>query len=201
MATSTDAYAANWGPSYWRFIHYYTANGLSCRSLIESTVNHLPCAECVSSWVKPDINVNLASWAVALHNSVNTKLGKYNKWTAKDAEIANSSTCDICVPPPGQSIFPWPFIHTVARLDKPGALEFLKEFNRVYPCEICRGTFFSDEPTGGESLLRWTLRAHLVKDPLYIYPIVTNECPSCPGGVILSIGPTGPMGMTGPNIN
>ena len=193
----TDSYSSNWGPSYWRFIHYFSVGSSISRDLLADTVNHIPCDACKSEWVSPDPRVNLLEWSVALHNKVNTKLNKYDKWTTTDFGISHDLTCDICNPT-SNTVFPWPFIHTVAKVNHPDALNFLKTFNSVYPCLMCRGRFFADSPLANESVLDWTIRNHLIKDPLFIYPVITTTCATCPGGVLpTSIGPTGPDPVLG----
>ena len=180
--TTTDGYS-NWGPSYWRFIHYFSVGAFTSGNLLAETVNHITFAECKSEWVSPDPRGNLREWSVALHNKVNTKLNKYDKWTIEDFGIAHDLKCDWCNNTPN-TVFPWPFIHTVAKVNHPDALAFLKTFNSLYPCDNCRGRILVDSPLANETVLDWTIRNHLLQDPLFIYPVSTTACATCPGGVL-----------------
>jgi hypothetical protein len=60
-----------------------------------------------------------------------------------------------------------------------------------------------DSPLENESVLDWTIRNHLIKDPLFVYPIIAVSCATCPGGVLPTpTGPTGPdpvLGAQGTN--
>lgn len=141
----------------------------------------------------PSPTVDLLSWSVALHNKVNTKLGRYDKWDLSDCWIAHKPNCDNCNPPPNQ-VFPWPFIHAVAATEHPTALEFLQRFNTLYPCNKCRGKFFDDTPWVDETVLAWTIRHHIHADPMFVYSSATVPlpCPTCPGGVVPALY-TGPL--------
>jgi len=195
--TRTDGYSANWGPSYWRFIHYFAVGATTSRDLLAETVNHIPCEACKSEWVSPDPRVNLLEWSVALHNKVNLKLGKYANWNATDFGISHDPTCDKCYPTTNP-VFPWPFIHTVAKVNSPSVLFFLNTFNTLYPCPNCRGRFFIDSPLANESVLDWTIRNHLIQDPLFVYPVYTNVCTACPTGFLpVPEGPTGTAPILG----
>ena len=172
---------SKWGPAYWRFIHYFSVGAPSCHALMAETINHIPCEECKSEWIPPDSRVNLLQWSVALHNKVNLKLGTYSDWSTIDFGIIHKNTCDTCTDK--SSAFPWSFIHFVAKNNHPSAIDFLRLFSDLYPCDKCRGKFFFDTPLVGESVLDWTMRNHLVHDPLYVNKIDSNVCPTCPNGV------------------
>ena len=168
-----------WGPSYWRFIHYFALYQETTAEFIKTLQPLIPCETCRTEWFDPEPTGNMVLWSIALHNKVNTKLGKYDRWTQNDFTIAHKPTCDICVPQ-GRPVFPWPFIHSIAEQNTVDAKNFLQEFNKLYPCHSCRSTFFTDEPAEGESVLDWTIRHHTKKDSSFVYKISTNGCKCCP---------------------
>ena len=169
-----------WGPSYWRFIHYFAIHSEQTGEFIKSLRPLIPCATCQAEWFDPDPTGNMILWSIALHNKVNTKLGKYDNWTQNDFNIAHKPTCDVCTPQ-GRPVFTWSFIHSIAEHNTAEAFSFLQEFNNLYLCQTCRNTFFPDEPTEGESLLDWTIRHHTKKDPSFVYNISSKGCKICPG--------------------
>jgi len=190
MATGaqSDISQSNWGPSYWRFIHYFSTNAPDSHELLAETVNHIPCVTCKSEWVSPDSNTHLLLWSIHLHNKVNTKLHKYDKWTTNDFGIAHKTTCDKCFVPPNAA-FPWTFIHTVAKVNDSSALTFLKKFNTLYPCDTCRGGFFTDDPLNNESVLDWTVRNHVLQEPTFVYLDTSKPCTNCPANIQIRTGP------------
>ena len=177
-----------WGPSYWRFLHYFAGYSPFSREYLKKLPPLIPCSDCSGEWFDPVETDNLLQWSVTLHNKVNTKLGRYDKWTVEDCDILHKANCDNCNPQQN-TVFPWPFIHMVAATGRPTALEFLQIFNNLYPCYQCRRTFFTDVPTSEESVLAWTIRHHTRLDSTFVYTIpgaTDIPCASCPGGVILS---------------
>lgn len=148
-----------WGPSYWRFLHYFALHD-SGRELFEQLPKFMPCDVCRSEWVNPGPKEDLVMWSKELHNRVNKKLGKYDKWDMTDFEIAHKPECDYESNKEYVHLFPWLFLHTVAETGGDGALLFLKHFNETYPNIVLRGKFFTDDPAEGESVLDWTVRHH-----------------------------------------
>jgi hypothetical protein len=177
----------SWGSSYWRFIHYFAGNSPFCREYLKTLPPLIPCSDCSGEWFDPAETDDLLEWSVALHNKVNTKLGHYDKWTVEDCMIAHKRNCDNCNPP-ANTVFPWPFIHTIAATGNPAAIQFLSVFNNLYPCYKCKYTFFTDNPHWEESTLDWSIRHHKRIDPTfeYVVPGATTPCLSCPGGTILT---------------
>jgi hypothetical protein len=167
----------SWGPAYWRFIHYFALNNKD-RTLLTQLPNFLPCDECKGEWEDPLDDEDLVQWSMRLHNKVNKKLGKWDKWDLTDYNIGHKNTCDYCMNQEYIHFFPWVFVHTIASFEG-NALAFLKRFDEVYPCDVCRGQFFLDEPNEGESILEWTIRHHSRMNeerglPPYIHPIDTS---------------------------
>lgn len=147
-----------YGPSYWRFIHFFALHNVG-RDLIKQVVTFLP-EEYKGEWEDPLDNEDLITWSLRLHNKVNAKLGKYAGWDTTDFAIAHKPECDFYVNKEFVFLFPWGFIHSVAKTMDPDALDFLKAFNTVYPSASTQGQFFTDEPGDEETVYDWTLRHH-----------------------------------------
>jgi Erv1 / Alr family len=131
----------SWGPAYWRFIHYFALNNKD-RELFSQLPSFIPCAECKNDWEDPQDGDDLVQWSLKLHNKINKKLGKWDKWDLTDYNIAHKNTCDYCNRQEYIHFFPWMFIHTVAEVGPDTlALEFLQTFNSKYPCEVCHNNF------------------------------------------------------------
>jgi hypothetical protein len=178
------------GPSFWRFIHYFSSHNIG-RELLQQLGPFISCKECREEYVPPTNDEDLDLWAKNLHNAVNEKIG-----LPIINEIDIKSTCDIC-DNTNISGFPWEFIHNVAENGKENAIDFLKSFDNIYPCDKCRNNFFTENQLQGESCLYWTLRNHKKQHddanlPPFIYimdqPVSTNEalnnankeCVDCP---------------------
>ena len=154
-----------WGPPYWRFIHYFSMYDL--RDLVLQVKNFIPCPDCKSEWYDPAPEENLLDWSRELHNKVNKKLGRYDKWDARDLNISHKPHCDVCEEKEFIHRFPWVFIHFVAV--QPNSMNFLKAFNAQYPCDKHRGTFL-DKPLPDESTLDWVIRNNKKVDPNFVKP-------------------------------
>ena len=172
---------ASWGPVYWRFLHYFSIHYENDSTYIKTVKSLIPCTTCQSEWIEPELHANMILWSLELHNKVNTKLGKYDKWTLIDYHIANKEDCDICNSKSNN--FPWLFIHMIAEQNSVDSLLFLQEFNKKYPCETCKYTFFLDEPQQDESVLDWTIRHHKRHDSLFEYK-KPKPCACCPERII-----------------
>lgn len=183
----------SWGPAYWRFIHYFALNNKD-RELFTQLPSFIPCEECKSEWEDPKEGELLIEWSLMLHNKVNAKLGKWDKWDLLDYNIAHKNTCDYCTGQEYIHFFPWNFIHTIASCEgKEGfdgdALAFLKRFNEMYPCNKCQGKLFLDEPNDDETVLEWTVRHHSRMNqerglPVYVHPSPntngnSTDCSGC----------------------
>lgn len=168
-----------WGPSYWRFLHYFALHSQTTPEFVKTLKSLIPCLNCQEEWFDPELNRTMVEWSLVLHNKVNTKLGRYDKWNLTDFSIAHKPTCDVCNPPP-RPVFPWLFIHALAETGAKEAKSFLLEFNTQYPCISCRNTFFTDEPAENESVLDWTIRHHIRKEPLFVYKPKAKDCKICP---------------------
>lgn len=157
MSTSS----AVWGASFWRFIHLFSLHDAN-RGFMKQLRDLIPCEECRGGWRDPSDIEDLDEWSRIIHNEVNAKLGKYAGWDQADFNIAQKPTCDICDGREHVFMFPWMFIHTLAETstDPHTTLAFLKQFNAAYPCNVCRGTFFADDPREGESIQQWANRHH-----------------------------------------
>lgn len=149
---------ALWGPSFWRFLHYFAMNTPD-RAFIKQLKNCIPCEECRAEWRDPTDTEDLVTWSKNLHNHVNAKLGRYANWDLTDFNIAHKNTCDACLHQEYVFMFPWTFIHTIAS-SSPEALQFLKTFDQTFPCITCRTTFFTDDPAEDETLKDWADRHH-----------------------------------------
>lgn len=185
----------SWGPAYWRFLHYFALNDKDM-DLFQQLPRFIPCEMCINEWEDPVISTELVMWSKELHNKVNRKLGKWDRWDMTDFGIAHKNTCDYCDDREFVHMFPWLFIHVVAETGGADALAFLKRFNEIYPCEVCRGKFFTDDPADGETVLDWTIRHHKRMNeergrPAYVHPIEaqSNETGSGCVGCSSSNGP------------
>jgi hypothetical protein len=148
------------GSAYWRFIHYFAIHNIGRDDLLRDIVNFLPCEECKNEWENPSENENLVEWSLRLHNKVNTKLGKWDKWDMTDFNISQKPQCDYCMDKDTMYMFPWGFIHAIASLDITGVVDFLKAFDTSYPCDTCRGTFLIEDKNDSETVFEWTVRNH-----------------------------------------
>ena len=148
---------------YWRCIHYFAYHNL--RELLIQVKEFFP-EDLRGAWCDPSPTENLVEWSRVLHNKMNTLSGKYDKWDTNDFAIAHKVSCDICTKNLVHR-FPWEFIHSVAA--QKGSMQFLKDFNRLYPCETCRGRFF-DEPRPDETTLEWTYRNNARVDSSFVIP-------------------------------
>jgi len=163
----------SWGPSYWRFIHYFAM--YEQRDLVTQIKHLIPCEHCKSEWYDPEPSENLLDWSRTLHNKVNQKLGRYANWDDTDLRITHKAECDVCTEKEFLYGFPWNFMTTIAL--QPNSMEFLKTFNATYPCDVHRGTFL-DEPQAEESTLQWLARNRQKVDPTFALP--PPPCTDCP---------------------
>lgn len=146
-----------YGSAFWRFLHYFALNDSgSGRDLIRQLPPFLPSDSWRMEWEDPGEGVDLVVWSKELHNKVNKKLSRYDRWDMNDFGITQTNICDECCVPVFE--FPWGFIHKVAEIGGDAALAFLKRFNEIFPCSHCRGKFFTDDPNEGETVLQWTVR-------------------------------------------
>lgn len=181
--------AMNWGPAFWRFIHYYALHDTGAgRELLRQVPRFISCEACRQEWEDPaaEAGDDLVAWSLQLHNKVNRKLGKYGAWDVTDFHIAQKSACDRCGGAGHVTSFPWAFIHAVASANTPEALQFLKAFDATYPCAACRATFFTDDPAAGdadadadaaetgETVAAWAVRHHQRVDPTYTPPAAAS---------------------------
>jgi hypothetical protein len=176
-----------YGPSYWRFMHHFALHGLG-RDLMVDLGQFISCAECASEYEAPTDEQDLIMWSKELHNKVNAKLGKWDKWDMTDFNIGQKPECDICADKVHFK-YPWLFIHQVAETGNVASIPFLLKFDQMYPCDKCRGTFLSDPPHEDELAIDWTIRNHRKIQPAFEYfrpPLpntvdgTTGECPGCP---------------------
>jgi hypothetical protein len=166
----------SWGPSYWRFIHYFAM--YEQKDLVTQIKHLIPCEDCKSEWYDPEPSENLLDWSRELHNKVNQKLGRYANWDDTDLRITHKPECDVCTEKEFLHRFPWDFMMMVA--SQPNSMEFLKTFNANYPCDVHRGTFL-DEPQAEESTLHWVGRNRQKVDPTFVLPQpVEPPCSDCP---------------------
>ena len=154
-----------WGAPYWRFMHYFAMHDV--KDLVLHVKNFIPCEDCKSEWYEPAPGENLLDWSREFHNKVNRKLGRYDKWDARDLLISHKPHCDICEEKEFIHRYPWVFFHFVSM--QPNSMDFLKAVNAQYPCEKHRGTFL-DEPQDGESTVDWVVRNNQRVDPNFIKP-------------------------------
>jgi hypothetical protein len=147
-----------YGPSVWRFLHYFALHNIG-RDFLPQVVTFLP-EEWRTEWEDPREDEDLISWSLRLHNKLNGKLGKYAGWDSTDFTIAHKPECDFCEDKEFIFLFPWAFLHAVAKSMDPTAQSFLQQFNALYPDERSRGKFFTDEPGEEETVYDWTIRHH-----------------------------------------
>ena len=158
-----------WGAPFWRFIHFFALHDQ--RDLVLQLKNFIPCGKCKSEWYDPSPEENLLDWSREFHNKVNAKLGRYDKWDARDLSITHKPTCDICENQEQIHRFPLDFINVIT--PQPNALNFLKTFNATYPCDVHRGTFF-DDPQPEESTVDWVIRNNKRRDPNFVAPLYVS---------------------------
>ena len=165
-----------YGPAYWRFMHHFALHNIGL-DLMKDLGQFINCSECSSEYEPPSDTDNLIIWSKNLHNKVNAKLGKWDKWDMDDFNIGQKPDCDICAK---KEIFgyPWLFIHNVAEAGNSNAIPFLQSFNQLYPCSIHNGVLLSDPPLDGESALEWTDRNHKRIDATFQLPN-SSPCSNC----------------------
>jgi len=112
-----------YGPAYWRFIHYFALNNVGF-DLMCQLDQYISCDTCKPSYYPPNVNENLVNWSLNLHNSVNKKLGKWDKYDLIDYNICQKNICDICSNNT-QFQFPWTFINNVAENNSDNTITFL----------------------------------------------------------------------------
>ena len=183
-----------YGPAYWRFMHHFALHDKG-RDLMVDLGQFIGCAECASEYEAPFDNQDLVMWSKNLHNKVNAKLGKWDKWDMTDFHIGHKPDCDICADKVHFG-YPWMFIHQAAETGNAASIPFLQKFDQTYPCDKCRGTFLPDAPNEDESAIDWTIRNHQKVQPTFQYfpPPVSNTlasadgtnvgCPGCPVNII-----------------
>jgi hypothetical protein len=182
-----------YGPAYWRFMHHFALHDTG-RDLMKDLSQFIGCAECAAEYEPPTDTQDLVLWSKNLHNKVNAKLGKWDKWDMTDFNIGQKPECDICA----QKEFfgyPWLFIHQVAETGNAAAIPWLQAFDQSYPCGVHKGTLLSDPPEDGESALDWTIRNHQKVQPTFEYfpklpqnmvvdatgnVVPSSECSGCP---------------------
>ena len=179
-----------YGPAYWRFMHHFALHDPG-RDLMVDLGQFIGCAECAAEYEAPFDNQDLVMWSKNLHNKVNAKLGKWDKWDMTDFHIGHKPDCDICADKVHFG-YPWMFIHQAAETGNAASIPFLQKFDQTYPCDKCRGTFLPDAPNEDESAIDWTIRNHQKVQPTFQYfpPPVSNTlasadgtnvgCPGCP---------------------
>jgi hypothetical protein len=138
------------------------------RELMNELGQFINCETCAAEYEGPKEEENLIIWSKDLHNKVNSKLGKWDKWDLTDFNIGQKPECDLCSQKETSSLYPWMFIHNVAESNS-AALPFLQKFNQLYPCDVHKGTFFIDSPSSDESVLDWTIRNHKRFNPEFEY--------------------------------
>lgn len=183
------------GPAIWRFIHFFSIHNID-RNFIIKIQDYL-CTECKNEWEDPTDNEDIIEWSLRLHNKVNKKLGKWDKWDINDLNIAHKPECDYCKNIENISQFPWEFIHSISKTENANLLDFLKTFSTLYPCDICKNTFFTDEPLVDETIFNWTIRHHkrfniARNHPEYIYNdnmdiLPSADCQDCSGSSNVTI--------------
>lgn len=146
------------GSAYWRFIHYFSIHIVDYE-FIKQITNFIP-DDWKSEWEDPKPNQDLANWSRELHNKINAKLGRYDKYDITDFNICQKSHCDICANDEHRHMFPWSLIHFIADKYGESSIEFLKQFNTLYPCDKYKSQLLIDEPNSQETALEWTLRNH-----------------------------------------
>lgn len=166
------------GSAYWRFMHHFALYDIG-RELMDDLGTFINCTECASEYQPPQENEDLINWSKDLHNKVNKKLGKWDRWDLTDFNIAHKKDCDICA---NKEIFgyPWIFIHNVASTGE-NSIDFLKKFNELYPCDVHKGKLLEDQINENESVLDWTIRNHQKFYPSFQYNINGNSSEDCIG--------------------
>ena len=152
----------SWGSYYWKIIHYLALNNVG-HEWLSKLIDYIPCEECKEHWVNPIAGCNLIEWSLEMHNKVNNKLGRWDKWDRNDFEIAHKNECEICNGISYNFDKIWHFIHIVAHIgenNRNDTIKMLKEFQNIYPCAICRNQLFLDDPMEKETLYDWTVRHH-----------------------------------------
>lgn len=177
----------NWGPCFWRCIHYMSIHGK--RNIIDKIPGLIPCETCKEEWVGPVDDEDLVDWSIREHNRVNGKLGKWDKWDRIDFDISQKPTCDICEGREHVSGFPWTFLYAV------GTVDFINEFVSSYPCEVCRGRLVEDLPGPDETHIDWVHRNHIRFNQERGLP---TPMPLVSGGVSGVAGTAGCEGCSGP---
>jgi hypothetical protein len=169
-----------YGPAYWRFIHHFSLHDRG-RDLFTELVKFIGCEKCATEYVPPTETENLIFWSLNLHNKINRKLGKWDKWNIDDFNICQKSECDVC----SNKVYfgyPWTFIHNVAETGNISSISFLQNFDKTYPCDTCCGTFLKDPPKEGESAIEWTIRNHQKITSNFEYQS-NNGCVGCTNNV------------------
>lgn len=170
-----------WGPSYWKVIHMFAIHGLG-REWLKKMNQYLPTREAEEQWVDPGLD-DLVEWSINLHNQVNASLNKYSGWTLDDFYISYTKRgCDHCK---GDGHWPWDFLLVVGHLDREGTVEWLKEFQELYPCLGCRSQFFLDDPMPDEKVFDWVLRHHIrfhsfLEKGEHVQTVTLQETPPLP---------------------
>jgi hypothetical protein len=155
----------DWGFAFWRFVHWFALHAKG-HDLLKQLPDFIPCEQCKLEWEDPKEGQDLVVWSLNIHNKVNAKLGRYDKWDLTDFHIAQKTTCDRCAHA-DYTPFPWGFIHVIASDNSVKALQFLKRFDEIYPCPSCNSTFFIDDPALDESIAEWSIRHHKRIDPSF----------------------------------
>ena len=179
------------GSAFWRCIHYFAQHDIGCSNFLPMIKAVLP-EEYKVDWEDPSDQEDLVMWSIRLHNKINQKTGKYAGWDTTDFSISHKPECDYLTNREFVFFFPWGFIHSVAGVMDPVALDVLKSFNQLYPDSQMRGTFFTDEPGDEETVYDWTIRHHKRinllhgRDEMEYVPVVSDKntelvtpCDSC----------------------
>lgn len=189
-----------YGPAYWRFMHHFALHDQG-RDLMVDLGQFIGCAECAAEYEAPTDNQDLVLWSKNLHNKVNAKLGKWDKWDMTDFHIGHKPDCDICADKVHFG-YPWLFIHQVAETGNAAAIPFLQKFDQTYPCDKCRGTFLPDAPNDDESAIDWTIRNHKLVQPTFEYfpkppqdlvvdatgnVVPSSQCAGCPPATVTGV--------------
>ncbi len=183
-----------YGPAYWRFMHHFALHDTG-RDLMDELGQFIGCEVCAAEYEPPQTpDTDLVTWSKDLHNKVNAKLGKWDKWDMIDFNIGQKPDCDLCSQR-DDTRYPWMFIHNVAEAGgNTASVPFLQKFDQAYPCDVHRGTFLTDPPQDGESAIDWTIRNHRRTQPDFeYYPKPanangnqqgTNDCVGCPSSSV-----------------
>ena len=178
------------GSAYWRFIHFFSLHDIDYE-YIKQIVNFMPCEDCKLEWEDPVQDQDLIEWSMSLHNKINKKMGKYDKYDLTDFIICQKRHCDICAGDEHKNQYPWELIHFVAEKYGESSLEFLKRFNTLYPCDKCRSNLLIDDQHEGETVLNWTIRHHTRFNqfkglPEFRYIVSDKTCVGCEESVVES---------------